>query len=219
MNRPRRIFPAVRSLRPSTAFLNGLRPASPVTPALYCLESCFHKTRSRFPLECWRRFVSVVASLCLVDISLCLPSQNPTPPKLESPCPSHVNADHGDPLTLPPAASTFTPSPLSSRTFSALCRPLTPHLHIGRVSMASSRRTRSYKTEKARGFATGLLLGRQVVRPKPEGSMRECLVRKVHLLPSKAADASIGRDDAVARHPWRKRVVPQGVPHGTRRRR
>ena len=38
----------------------------------------------------------------------------------------YLNPDHGDPAAFPPAASTWTPSPLSNRTFSPLCLPVTP---------------------------------------------------------------------------------------------
>ena len=52
---------------------------------------------------------------------------------------AHLNPDHGEEPTIrPPAASTLTPSPLSNRTFSPLCLPVTPHLPHFRISMAST---------------------------------------------------------------------------------
>lgn len=41
--------------------------------------------------------------------------------------------------------------------------------------------------------------------------------RACHLLPSKPPNAPVGRDDAMTRRPRCERVVPQRVPHGTRR--
>lgn len=94
---------------------------------------------------------------CSIIVShTCLPHLPSWKLSVESVCTCHLNADHGDPITLPPAASTLTPSPLSSRTFSPLCLPVIPPVEKTRVSVASSKQEPSNKTSRLGGGGGGV---------------------------------------------------------------
>ena len=114
----------------------------------------------------------------------------------ESLASSHLNPDHRDPITLPPAASTLTPSPLSNRTFSPLCLPVTPPLVI--PESASLIRGKKPSNKTVRKGTESLLLPKHVLQLERSGVGDR--LRNIRTFPSKSPNSPISSDDPMTLH-------------------